>query len=125
MGVGLLSDLVNKMKGRAGLNDVRQSHKNKSTPASMMRFLNMATDEGLLESKRKSTIPSGPVSDINQLGIHKLQEDFVNKRLEHFHWPVSSNYTQENSENGDSQQLDQREGFGDLDEEFVRWIDGE
>ncbi|KAH9813512.1 hypothetical protein DFH28DRAFT_1171531, partial [Melampsora americana] len=34
--VGLLSQLVNTMKGRAGQNDVRQSRKNKSTPASMM-----------------------------------------------------------------------------------------
>lgn len=122
--VGLLSDLVNIMKGRAGLNNIQQSHKNKSTPASMMRFLNMVKAEGMLDATTNS-LSAIPIPDINRLGLHKLQDDFVKKRLERFHWPLSSNYNQEICQDGEDQEPEQRDGFGDLDEEFVRWISEE
>lgn len=113
------------MKGRAGLNDIWQSHRNRSTPASMICFLTMASNERILDSEANSIILSGYVPDINLLGIHKLQEDFVKKNLERFHWPLASNYSPGNQDEGEYQNSDEREGFGEPDEELVTWIGAE
>ncbi|EGG03361.1 uncharacterized protein MELLADRAFT_90247 [Melampsora larici-populina 98AG31] len=93
--VGLLSHLVNTMKGRAGQNNVRQSRKNRSTPTSMIRFLNMARSENITKSKPNSETVGKPLGDIHRLGIQKLKVDFGKQQLERFHWPVASNYSEE------------------------------
>ncbi|KAH9807170.1 hypothetical protein DFH28DRAFT_1018314 [Melampsora americana] len=122
--IGLLAFLVEQMKGRAGQNQVRQSHKNKVTSTSIMRFLNMAKIEQISRPKANSNIASGAIPDVNLLGIHKLQDDYVKRRLERFHWPLSSNYDPPTVAEGEEadQEVEQREGFGEVDDELVRWI---
>ncbi|KAH9822991.1 hypothetical protein DFH28DRAFT_1118339 [Melampsora americana] len=121
--VGLLAFLVEKMKARAGQNMNRQSHKNRITGPSMIRFLNMAQNECLNQSTPNSIIPSGPIHDVYLLGTQKLQDNYTNGRLERFHWPVSHNYAQnEGIDREEGQEPKQREEFAEIDEELLRWI---
>lgn len=80
-----LRKLLRRMKGKSGLNDSFQSHKNKITNASLLNFLRMAKNHHLGSQNPNSEINQAIV-DHYYVGTSKLLSQAGANDLQHFHW---------------------------------------
>lgn len=102
--VPLLREFLHQLKGRSGLNDVYQSHKNIIDHSTMRNFLRMAHQHDIAACTPGSTLRDGIPSDMYALGLAKLRQLAREKKLGRFHWQKAGgvHVSELASEDGDS-----------------------
>ncbi|EGG08120.1 uncharacterized protein MELLADRAFT_62104 [Melampsora larici-populina 98AG31] len=82
-----LRELLHRLKGRSGLNDVYQSHKNTIDHSTLRTFLRMAHQHQMAASNPGSKVRGGRADDMYQLGLKKLRGFARDNQLGRFKWP--------------------------------------
>ncbi|EGG08118.1 uncharacterized protein MELLADRAFT_62107 [Melampsora larici-populina 98AG31] len=104
----MLREFLHRLKGRSGLNDVYQSHKNTIDHITLRNFLRMAHHHNIAASSPGSTLRGGLPNDMYAQGLNKLRDFARHNQLGRFHWPkAGGSHAQEAA--GDDISLDEDE----------------